>query len=80
MSEHLNQTLMANFFASSASYADTRAIRAPESEKQFWIGRAAAARAAGTLNDIRAVELVLNLEKKHSGTRAFEKLCDNLTL
>jgi hypothetical protein len=75
---HLNQSLMANFFWSSASYADARATRAPESEKQFWLGRAAAARAAGTLKNISAVELVLKLEKTHCSTPAFATLCENL--
>ena len=76
---HLNKTLMANFFGSAATYADDRVTRAPESEKQFWIGRAAAARAASTLDDIRATELVLNLQKTQCGSPAFATLCENLT-
>jgi hypothetical protein len=76
---HLNQTLMANFFDASAKYAEQRATLAPESEKPFWLGRAAADRAAGTLKNIRAVELVLNLRTKHSSTPALATLCETLT-
>jgi len=76
---HLRQTFMANFFDASAKYAEKRATNAPESERQFWLGRAAADRAAGTLKNFRAVELILNLRKKHSSTPAFATLCKNLT-
>jgi hypothetical protein len=75
---HLRQTVMANFFSASADYAETRATLAPESERQFWLGRAAADRAAGVLNDIQKVELILKLRKTHCGTVAFAGLCENL--
>jgi hypothetical protein len=76
---HLKNTFMANFFDASAKYAERRAANAPESERQFWLGRAAADRAAGTLKKIQAVELILNLRKNHSQTPAFATLCENLT-
>jgi hypothetical protein len=69
---------MVNFFDASASHAETRATNAPESEKQFWLGRAAADRAAGTLKNFLAVELILKLRKNHCSTPAFATLCDNL--
>lgn len=70
---------MANFFGASASYAETRATRAPESEKQFWQGRAASARACGTLTNIRAVELILKLQQKHCSNPKFSEICETLT-
>ena len=74
----LRATFTQNFFGASARYAETRATLAPESEKQFWIGRAAADRAAGTLNEIQKVELILKLRKNHCCTPAFAGLCENL--
>ena len=74
----LSQTFMANFFSASGIYAATRATLAPESEKQFWLGRAAASKAAGKLADFRKVELILNLQKKHCSNPAFATLCANL--
>jgi hypothetical protein len=69
---------MQNFFGASASYAEKRATLAPESERQFWIGRAAADHAACALNDIRKTELIWKLRKNHCGTPAFAGLCENL--
>jgi len=76
---NLGPSLQANFFGASASYSETRAIRAPESEKQFWLGRAAAARACGIVQNGSAVELVLNLKKKHCSNPKFAELCETLT-
>jgi hypothetical protein len=70
---------MANFFNASARYSMARAVRAPEAERNFWNGRAAAALAAGTLKDFRAVEVILNLQKKHASNPTFTSLCETLT-
>lgn len=69
---------MANFFAASAAYSLKRACRAPETERQFWMGRNAAALAAGTLKDFRAVEVILNLQKKHASNPTFASLCETI--
>ena len=70
----------ANFFGAMAGHYDIRASRAIESERPTWAGLAAANRCASKLNDARAVDLVLKLQRTHAGNPAFIALCENLRI
>jgi hypothetical protein len=75
---HLNQTLVTNFFGAIAEHDEKRMLRAPQSEKQFWIGRAASNRAAGKSANLRAVEFILKLRRNHCSNPLFATLCQNM--
>ena len=76
---HLNQTLVKNFFDAASEYSARRELKAPASEKQFWIGRTASNEAASRLTgNGHALELILNLRRKHCGNPLFATLCQNL--
>jgi len=74
---HLKNIVRDNCIDAVASQAERRAMRAPESEKQFWLNREAALRCSANLSE-RGAEITRRLDLKHASNPKFQTLCANL--
>ncbi len=73
-----SQTIRQTFFSELAAFAYTRASRAPDSERPYWLGRVMADRALAKLKSDKVANVILELRTKHCSTPAFFNLCAKL--